>query len=47
MTKEAKVYNEEKEPLKQVMLGKLNDHMLNRKIRTLPHTIHKNKCKMV
>ena len=38
---------EKKQSLQQVVLGKLDSYMSINEIRTLPHTIYKNKLKMV
>ena len=37
---------EKKQPLQQVVLGKLDSHMYKNEISTLPKTTHKNKFKM-
>ena len=39
LTKEARIYNGEK--TKQVVLGKLVNHLLKNETRTLSNTIHK------
>ena len=36
----------QRQPLQQMVLGKLNSYILKNKIRTLPNTIHKDKLKM-
>ena len=35
-----------RQPLQQVVLGKLDSRMQINEVRTHPHTIHKNKLKM-
>ena len=37
---------EKREPVQNVVLGKLDSHMSMNEIRTLPNTIHKNKLQM-
>ena len=36
----------QRQPLQQMVLGKLNSYILKNKIRTLPNTIYKDKLKM-
>ena len=45
MTKEARLYNGGK-TVSSMVLGKLDRYMEKYEIRTLPHTILKNKLKM-
>ena len=47
MTKEARMYNGEKTFSSTSGARKLGGHMLNNEIRTFPHTLYQNKCKIV
>ena len=46
LTKQAKIDNEEKQSLQQVVLGKLDSYVQKNEIGTFPNIIHKNKLKM-
>ena len=46
MTKEARIYNGEKTASSINVAGKTATYMSKNEIRTLPHTIYKNKLKM-
>ena len=46
LTKQAKIDNEEKQSLQQVVLGKLDSYVQKNEMRTLYNTIQKNKLKM-
>ena len=46
MTKEARIYHEEKTAHSISGAGKTGSHIEKNEIRTLPNTIHKNKLQM-
>ena len=45
-TKKSRIYNGERQPLQQMMLGKRDSYMEKNEMRIFPNTIHKDKLKM-
>ena len=46
LTKEARIYNRERQSLQKLIKGKLDSYLYKNEIRTRLNMIHKNKFKM-